>query len=73
MKGENNRKFYDEAFMEVFTNQKIVKSLLKDFIKEEWVDLIDFSTMESDKSVLSEVYARCIRRACYGGIIIVRP
>jgi predicted transposase/invertase (TIGR01784 family) len=55
MKEKNNRKFYDEAFMEVFTNQKIVKSLLKDFIKEEWVDLIDFSTMESESSVFKGI------------------
>jgi len=55
MKGKNNRKFYDEAFMEVFTNQKIVKSLLQDFIKEEWVDLIDFPSMKAEKSVFKGI------------------
>jgi predicted transposase/invertase (TIGR01784 family) len=52
---EKDRKYYDEAFMEVFTNVKIVKSLLEDFIKEEWVELIDFSSMESAKSVFKGI------------------
>jgi predicted transposase/invertase (TIGR01784 family) len=52
---EKDRKYYDEAFMEVFTNVKIVKSLLEDFIKEEWVELIDFSSMEATKSVFKGI------------------
>jgi len=52
---EQDRKFYDEAFMEVFTNKKIVKSLLEDFIKEQWVDLIDFSSMKATKSVFKGI------------------
>ncbi len=34
MNKEQDRKFYDEAFMEVFSNKKIIKSLLEDFVKE---------------------------------------
>ena len=48
---ESNRKYYDEAFMEVFTNRKIVKSLLEDFIHEDWFNIIDFSTMKATKSL----------------------
>lgn len=51
MYNEQDRKFYDEAFMEVFSNKKIVKSLLEDFVKEQWVDLIDFSSMKATKSI----------------------
>ncbi len=50
-----DRKYYDEAFMEVFTNRKIIKSLLVDFIHEDWVELIDFSTMETKKSVFKGI------------------
>ncbi len=49
---KNNRKFYDEAFAEVFNNPKIVKSLLEDFIHEDWVNMIDFSRMETSKSII---------------------
>ncbi len=55
MNNEKDRKYYDEAFMEVFSNVKIVKSLLEDFIKEEWVELIDFSSMEATKSVFKGI------------------
>jgi predicted transposase/invertase (TIGR01784 family) len=55
MKEKNNRKFYDEAFLEIFTNRKIVKSLLQDFIKEEWIELIDFSSMKTEKSVFKGI------------------
>ncbi len=52
---KKDRKFYDEAFMEVFTNKKIVKSLLVDFVHEDWVDLIDFSSMDAEKSVFKGI------------------
>ena len=55
MSNEQDRKFYDEAFMEVFSNEKIVKSLLQDFVKEQWVDLIDFSSMKANKSVFKGI------------------
>ena len=35
MDEEKDRKYYDEAFMEIFSNKKIVKSLLEDFVKEQ--------------------------------------
>jgi len=52
---EENRKFYDEAFVEIFSNRKIVQSLLEDFITDEWVDLIDFSSMKVTKSVFKGI------------------
>ena len=52
---DKNRKFYDEAFMEIFSNKKIVKSLLEDFIDELWVHLIDFATMEVSKSMFKGI------------------
>ncbi len=52
---KKDRKFYDEAFMEVFTNRKVVESLLVDFVHEEWVGLIDFSSMEAEKSVFKGI------------------
>ena len=55
MNNEQDRKFYDEAFLEVFSNKKIVKSLLEDFVKEQWVDLIDFSSMDAEKSVFKGI------------------
>lgn len=55
MNEEKDRKFYDEAFMEIFSNRKIVKSLLEDFVKEQWVELIDFSSMNAEKSVFKGI------------------
>jgi len=55
MNEEKDRKFYDEAFMEIFSNRKIVQSLLEDFVKEEWVELIDFSSMKAEKSVFKGI------------------
>jgi len=52
---EKDRKFYDEAFMEIFSNRKIVKSLLENFVKEQWVELIDFSSMNAEKSVFKGI------------------
>jgi len=52
---EKDRKFYDEAFMEIFSNRKIVQSLLEDFVKEQWVELIDFSSMKAEKSVFKGI------------------
>lgn len=49
------RQYYDEAFAEVFTNRKIIESLLRDFVNENWIDLIDFSTMEVEKSVFKGI------------------
>ena len=34
---KNNRKFYDEAFADVFTNKKIVQFLLEYFVHEEGI------------------------------------
>ena len=55
MNEEKDRKFYDEAFMEIFSNRKIVQSLLEDFVKEQWVELIDFSSMNAEKSVFKGI------------------
>ena len=40
------KKFYNDAFKEVFSKVKLVESLLKDFAHEDWVKLIDFSSMK---------------------------
>lgn len=50
-----DRKFYDEAFAEVFTNRSIIQSLLEDFVHEKWVKLIDFSSLEIEKSVFKGI------------------
>ena len=55
MNDEKDRRYYDEAFMEIFSNRKIVKSLFEDFVKEQWVELIDFSSMEATKSVFKGI------------------
>jgi len=47
---DKNRKFYDEAFTEIFSNKKIIQSLLVDFIGENWVNKIDFDSMTVKKS-----------------------
>ena len=50
-----NRKFYDEAFTEIFSNRKIIESLLRDFVGEPWVSQIDFNTMSIRKSVFKGI------------------
>lgn len=50
-----DRKFYDEAFAEVFTNRSIIQSLLEDFVHEKWVRQIVFSSMEVEKSVFKGI------------------
>ena len=45
-KESSKKKFYDDSFREVFSNVSLVKSLLTNFIEENWVALIDFSTMK---------------------------
>ncbi len=45
-KERSRKKFYADAFKEVFSNVNIVKSLLTDFVGEHWVTLIDFTTMK---------------------------
>ena len=50
-----NRKFYDEAFTEIFSNRKIIESLLRDFVDESWVSRIDFNTMSIRKSVFKGI------------------
>ena len=44
------KKFYNDAFKEIFGNMDFVKSLLQDFIGEDWVQLIDFTGMKEIKS-----------------------
>ena len=47
---KQTKKFYNDAFIEIFSHIPFVKSLLQDFIHESWVNLIDFSHMEVIKS-----------------------
>ena len=51
----STKKFYDEAFREVFSNVNLVKSLLTDFVGEDWVTLIDFSTMKVKASTFKGI------------------
>lgn len=44
------KKFYNDAFIEIFSHVRFVKSLLQDFVHEHWVSLIDFSRMKVTKS-----------------------
>ena len=47
---KQTKKFYNDAFIEIFSNVRFVKSLLQDFVHESWVSLVDFSRMEVTKS-----------------------
>ena len=47
---KKTKKFYNDAFIEIFSNVRFVKSLLHDFVHESWVSLVDFSHMEVAKS-----------------------
>lgn len=38
--------FYDGAFAELFHHPKFIRSLLLDFIDEEWVLMIDLDSMQ---------------------------
>ena len=49
-KERSRKKFYNDAFREVFSNVGLVKSLLTDFVGEDWISLIDFSTMKVEPS-----------------------
>ena len=54
-KGKRTRNFYDDSFREVFSNVSVVKSLLTDFVGEDWVTLIDFSTMKVKTSTFKGI------------------
>ena len=41
---------------EVFSNRKIIESLLRDFVAEPWVNLINFDTMTIRKSIFKSIY-----------------
>ena len=41
--------FYDKAFAELFHHPKFIRSLLLDFIDEEWVCLIDLDSMKIEE------------------------
>ncbi|MFP4179167.1 MAG: Rpn family recombination-promoting nuclease/putative transposase, partial [Spirochaetaceae bacterium] len=79
------RKYYDEAFFEVFTNPSIIEALLHDFIGEGWTRLIDIGSMsivpssfknsESSKResdlLLSFKYRETLKhKACAGGFYL---
>ncbi len=55
MSDYTNRKYYDESFAEVFSNQKVVASLLQDFIEEPWVRKICFGSMTIERSLFKEI------------------
>ena len=37
---------HDGAYKKIFTHPEMVESLIRDFVPEEWVNDIDFSTLE---------------------------
>ncbi len=37
--------FYDQAFKEIFSNRRMMRSFLRDIIAERWVSLIDWSSV----------------------------
>lgn len=43
--------FYDRAFIELFHHPKFIRSLLLDFIDEEWVRMIDLDSMHIEDGV----------------------
>ena len=47
---KQTKKFYNDAFIEIFSNIRFVKSLLQDFVHEPWVEFINFTNMEVTKS-----------------------
>ena len=54
-KERSRKKFYDDSFREVFSNVSLVKSLLTNFVEENWVTLIDFSTMKVKTSTFKGI------------------
>ena len=55
MSDKRKRQYYDEAFTEVFSNRTIIESLLRDFVGESWVELLDFDSMTIEPSVFKEI------------------
>jgi len=47
---------YDKKYKEFFSDPDMFKSFLLDFVKEKWVNDLDFSTMELvNKSLLQKM------------------
>jgi hypothetical protein len=50
-----NRKYYDESFAEVFSNRKMLESLLRDFVEGAWINHLDFTSMTIERSIFKEI------------------
>ncbi len=55
MSKQYNRKYYDESFAEVFSNRRMIASLLRDFVIEPWVKGLDFGSMTIERSFFKEI------------------
>jgi predicted transposase/invertase (TIGR01784 family) len=49
--GDYHKKYYNDAFIEIFSNVEFTRSLLEDLVGKRWTSLIDFSTMEVKPSL----------------------
>lgn len=48
--------FYDKTYRALFTHPQMVEELLKDFVKESWIDELDFSTLEKVGTTYTSKY-----------------
>ena len=46
MAQQTNDNYYDKKYRDMFTHPQMVKELMLDFVKDEWVAGIDFTTLE---------------------------
>ncbi|MEZ4714182.1 MAG: hypothetical protein R3A44_43770 [Caldilineaceae bacterium] len=48
---------HDSGYKRLFSNRTIFRQLMESFVKEAWVDQVDFATAETvDKSFVSARY-----------------
>ena len=58
MSNQQKHHYYDESFTEVFSNRTIIEPLLRSFVGEPWVELLDFGSMTVEPSVFKEIENR---------------
>jgi predicted transposase/invertase (TIGR01784 family) len=57
MKGKKHN-FHDSGYKKLFSSPEIVRQLLTSFVHEEWVNLIDYNTLQRiDKSFITDEFA----------------
>ncbi len=44
---------HDASYKAIFTHPEIIQQLLQDFVKQDWVKELDFSTLEKPMTIMS--------------------